>query len=176
MTQIYPTSLSGPLTPRNTFLANSLPKITFNGSTYSSSGNPGELFGKTPEYFSGNTLESLACLFYNNYYNAGGTPLATSSSFVPDFYVAKNYEVGLNWNYTTSGSINFNSISGATVDKYEVFYLQRSQASFLTAAGGGATANAVTGVTLGHEIVNGTQTVTGIQIYYRYLGNVTVQN
>jgi hypothetical protein len=170
-----PSSISGPINLRTSISTNALPKITFNGSTYASSGNPGELSSRTPEYFdNGATYEASSQLYLTNKFNAGGSPVATTSGFLPDFYIAKNYEIGLNWGYTAAGSINFNALSGATVDKYEVFYLKCSQSAFLTAAGGGATANAITGATLSHEIVNGTQTVTGNQIYYRYIGRINV--
>jgi|694.fasta_scaffold126856_4 hypothetical protein len=188
-----PTVLTGILKLRSNIDSKSLPKFGNTGgaidgaSFWISSGNAEELYSKTP-YFSrgslaGATANNLSYLYLNNRYQYslyGGDPnlgdYAVASCFAPSFFVDfQSNEPKIGWNYTTSGSVNFASSpnSGNSSDRFEVFYLKYTTSSFLTAAGGGASANAITGITFAHEILPGNTTLSAQQIYYRKIGNIS---
>lgn len=176
-----PTSISGSLIPRTNTNSSSFPKVGFTGPNTSfpvvSNANASELFTKTPYYAKsgGSTLSGLGALYLNSS-NFSTSNRTTTFGFMPDFYISAPSEINIGW-VSANGYVDFSTkVPSKTVtenDKFEVFYVNYSETAFLTAAGGGATANAITGLTFGKAIISGNQGITAKQIYYRYLGEMT---
>lgn len=178
-----PTSISGSIIPRTNTSAASLPKLGFSGPNISfplvSSANESEIFTKTPSYLksSGSTLDGLGAIYLNSS-NFSTSNRTTTFGFMPDFYISAPSEINIGWVFAT-GYVNFANVvpskSGLIDqnDKFEVIYIDYSTTSFLTAAGGGAVADAISGLTFGKIIINGNQGFTAKQMYYRYLGDLS---
>jgi hypothetical protein len=180
-----PQNLYGTIKFRTTADTRDLPKFGITGSSslrWLSSGKSEEMFVKQPQFlpnpYPGLTANNISYIYLNNYFDfASGylyeEPIA--SAFAPNFYIDSGNEPKIAWTYTTQGSVDFTSApnNGVTEDRFEVFYLKYTTNSFLTAAGGGATANAITGITFAHEILPGNTTLSAQQIYYRKIGNIS---
>lgn len=188
---ILPTQILGKIRLRSTISGNDLPKFGTPGGgggscTWIGSADPQELYTKSPYVENGTiagvTANYLSYIYLNNEYSFSRfintvdyAQFAAASCFAPNFYVdGYTNEPKIGWNYTNSGSINFASApnSGNSGDRFEVFYLKYTTGSFLTAAGGGATASAITGLTFTHDILPGNTTLSAQQIYYRKIGNI----
>lgn len=187
-----PNQIRGKIRLRATESRNDLPKFgneeagQAGSCAWIGSATPQELYIKTPNVqnstITGATANYLSYLYLNNAYylskffdSIASADFAAASCFAPNFYVdGYTNEPKIGWNYTNNGSINFASApnSGNSGDRFEVFYLQYTTGSFLTAAGGGATASAITGITFTHDILPGNTTLSAQQIYYRKIGNV----
>jgi hypothetical protein len=179
-----PTTISGAIIPRNINLSDALPKTGFTGPNvnfpFVSCALASELFTKTPAYtkIGGSTLSGMGSIYLNSSSHDTANRTVTFG-FMPDFYLAAPSEINIGWGYIKN-NINFSSavpnITAGINDKFEAFYVDYSQIAFLTAAGGGATANAISGFTFGKAIFNGTESLTAKEIYYRYLGNTETQS
>jgi len=179
-----PTSIYGTIKFRNATDTIDFPRFGITGSNplkWLSSGDAQELYIKSSYFIQGSsrglTADNLPYIYLNNSFDFAGLPYLTNpiaGGFSPSFYIGSDNEPKIAWNYTTTGSVNFASApnNGTTGDRFEVFYLRYTTSSFLTAAGGGASANAITGITFAHEILPGNTTLSAQQIYYRRLGNV----
>lgn len=187
-----PSQIRGLIRLRATLSGNDLPKFgnqetgQAGSCAWIGSANPTELYTKSPIFtnstITGATANYLSYIYLNNQYylskffgSVASADFAAASCFAPNFYVdGYTNEPKIGWNYTSSGSINFESApnSGNSGDRFEVFYLKYITGSFLTAAGGGATASAITGLTFTHDILPGNTTLSAQQIYYRKIGNI----
>ena len=178
-----PTNISGSITPRTITSAMALPKTGFTGPNvsfpYVSNATASELFTKTPSYakIGGSTLEGLGSIYLNSSSQITQNR-TTTFGFMPDFYISAPNQINIGWVYAND-FVDFSSavpnMTSGVNDKFEVFYLDYSKASFLTAAGGGAVADAIVGLTFGKSILDGSVGLTAKEIYYRYLGNTETQ-
>jgi hypothetical protein len=174
-----PTFITGAIVPRTLSTANALPKAGFTAPDYSNAFES-EIFTKTPSVAKsgGTTLAGFSTIYLNSS-DFVSTNRTITCAFMPDFYIAAPNEINIAWKYATT-SVDFStanpSITATSDDKFEAFYIQTNKQAFLTSAGGGATADAITGITFGKGIFSGNQILNADQIYYRYLGDKNVQS
>jgi hypothetical protein len=171
-----PTNITGPITPNSNSSSTALPGVTMSGvgggAVITSTGIARELYTRTPQIAnqSGRTADYTGQLFLNNDFN--GNYLNIISGFLPDYYIDTNKNLQLTMTGVT-GSVSLPpSGPGTQKGRWEIFTISYTKQTFLTSLGG-ATASAITALSVVHDIVPGNQTITADHIFYRKIGHVS---
>jgi hypothetical protein len=171
-------TINASIIPKTNTNYKSLPSVAISGSQWSIPVLPGELFSKSPSDVRPRTrrYEHMCTLYMSN----SVTDIADAaiiSAYTPDYIIGLT-GISSAWQYSENSKYFLTDTgfpSGATYEKYEIFYVDYQKSAFLTNLAGN-TAEAITGMTFGHTVISGGQTFTAKQIYYKFLGIVNYEN
>jgi len=168
-------TINASIIPKTNNTWTSLPSVEISGSQWSIPVLPGELFSKSPSDVRPTTriYENICTLYMANTVPSSSSGQAIISGFTPDYIIGLT-GISSAWQYSENSKYFLTNVinsSGATYERFEVFYVDYQKSSFLTDLSGN-TAEAITGMTFGHTVISGGQTFTAKQIYYKFLGSV----